>query len=326
MKSDASERGATMVDAVVAVFLVIVCVGLLLSSVGCPASSGARQAARRVECASNIRQLGLGLENYNMDYRVLPSVHRNMWWVVSTYLNISAPLDEGDETMAAGDIYRCPSDRMLTNKDNGCSYSPNYEVVTPFAAEAGASPADNGDARNQVYSPFSNYKLTDDANEAQVESPFLSTKSISGSAPSTVLLIENWDADNVVYYFNGDKGLKAQPPIVKDGQVVCPRAAIEDYNGKAAGTTVDGKWVLTSGEEGGSGAFLSLRSLGDEARERDRKIDINKKAYHAGRINVLFCDQHVESLKCSRLFKAQIVDTSQEPITVLSPIWTRTDD
>jgi len=324
MKSDASERGATMVDAVVAVFLAVVCTGLLLSTTGCPAFSRARESARMVQCQSNIRQLGLGLENYNTDFRAMPSVHRNLWWLSGVYLSSVGVTAEGDERMAASDLYRCPSDRMLTNKNNGCSYSPNYEVVAPFAAEPGVFPADNGDARNLAFSPFSNYKLTADANEAWVESPFLRTKSMSASAPSTVFLIENWDADNVVY-FSG-KGLKGQPPIVQDGQVVCPRAALEDYNGKAAGTTVDGEWLLTPDAQDEWGAFLSLRSFADEAREKKRKIDVDRNAYHGGRINVLFCDQHVETLECSKVFKSQIADTSSDPVKVLSPMWTASED
>jgi len=321
MRTSANARGLTVVELIVLMAAAVLCLGLLVSCV-----ADMRRPKGMAQCASNMRQLGLALECYNADYRVLPSVHRNIWSCARDYLfPRMVSREEAGENAPVPDVYRCPKDGMLTDERNGCSYAPNYEVVHPFAAEPGGSLADSGDARNGRWSPFSNYKLTADANETPVQSGFLGTRGLIGSAPSTVLLIEQWDPENLVFFSN-HKGLKAQPPIVEDGSVQCPRAPLDDYNGPAAGKTVDGKLVLPSTGQWTWGTYLSLRSFAKEARAKGQDIEIDKKAYHAGRINVLFCDQHVESLQCSRAFKTQIVDTSREPIKVLNPIWTRTED
>lgn len=319
MQRDRDAGGLTRVELVVLLFVGILCAGMLLASLGCLGRS-----RRRPQCASNMRQLGLGFENYNTDYQALPSVHRNIWWLTGVYLNGPVGIETSDPAAPAPDYLRCDADVMRTDDRNGCSYSPNYEAVDPFALEAGETVADNGDARNQAFSPWANYKLAADKGETLMESRFTSLKGLSSSAPSTVLLIENWDAANRAYFYN-PPGPGSQAPFVEDGEITCPRPAIDDYNGPAAGTMKGSRWVLTPDGQDESGAFLSLRAFANRARSRGRTITINTDTYHGGRINVLFVDQHVESLDTSFAFSKQPVDTSGVP-QVVNPIWTRTED
>ena len=65
--SKSSRRGFTLVELLVVIAIIGILVGLLL-----PAVQAAREAARRMSCSNNIRQLGLALHNYESAYKVIP--------------------------------------------------------------------------------------------------------------------------------------------------------------------------------------------------------------------------------------------------------------
>lgn len=63
-----SRSGFTLVELLVSIAVIALLVALLL-----PAVQSAREAARRIACSNNIRQLGLGLSNFESARAHFPS-------------------------------------------------------------------------------------------------------------------------------------------------------------------------------------------------------------------------------------------------------------
>src|SRR6188472_508780 len=92
-------RGFTLVEVLVAIFIIAILIALLL-----PAVQSAREAARRVQCANHLKQVGLAVHNYSTQAGrgdVLPYFESPRWAFVSWRVYVLPFLEQSATYMAA---------------------------------------------------------------------------------------------------------------------------------------------------------------------------------------------------------------------------------
>jgi prepilin-type N-terminal cleavage/methylation domain-containing protein len=129
-RSTVSRRAFTLIELLVVIAIIAVLVGLLL-----PAVQKVREAAARMSCSNNLKQLGLGILNYENTYQKLPphgADFVNLPWPGNTYPNPTNPLNSALGNTQQGFSLHLLLMPFIEQGNLYNTYRPNTSVIDPI--------------------------------------------------------------------------------------------------------------------------------------------------------------------------------------------------
>ncbi len=277
-------RGFTLVELLVVIAIIGVLVGLLL-----PAVQAAREAARRMSCSNNFRQLGLAMHNYESSYKVLPRAGQldadfSVQARILPYIEQSGLYDELNFDLPAfsgnfsGKIphpklassFAKPVPTFLCPSDPGASVTFTTVGTQSFSFGGLNYLASYGSARDHHYDfqwvtdgPFCAVRgLSFNHILDGLSNTVLMSETVRSEGPDQTLPAGTLPARPYRMTLNGSSGVSSAAGTTQGMTATgAPWAAYVDASGKIANADVTSFWNTFTGWRGGSSPAIRGRGM-----------------------------------------------------------------
>ena len=295
-------RGFTLIELLVVIAIIAVLIALLL-----PAVQSAREAARRMQCTNNLKQIGLALHNYEGVHGRLPAGRSSgdlLWSALASILPLleggnlydtinfshaAIPYAEQPGGVANATAVRqvvatflCPSDPRQDRLDP--AYGP-----TNYVANAGTGVPNGGSFRPQdgagidgVFFDRSSTAFRDVVDGLSQTAAFAETTKGTG-IDATATPGAGAGPDPRTQTLQGPTGI----PVTDD---FC--RGIATRGGQRGREWARGSFVLASFNH-----YLTPNSRTPDCLSGNHRGRFAARSYHPGGVNVLFLDGHVQFVK-----------------------------